>query len=147
MLDISRIYTSNNYGKFKIAEYISSVHVVIEFLATGTKKTVEAVCIRNGAVLDPYHTSIYGVGYIGIGKHKPRINNSNTRPYNIWHSMIARCYSTKTQDKQPTYKGCSVCDEWFNFQNYADWFEVNYIDGHHLDKDIKINGSGSIDFV
>ena len=41
----------------------------------------------------------------------------------------------------PTYIGCTVCIEWNNFQNFAGWFNENYIEGYDLDKDIKVNGN------
>ena len=54
--------------------------------------------------------------------------------------MLERCYYEIVQSKQPTYKGCSVCDEWHNFQNFAKWFDENYYqcgnEKTHLDKDI-----------
>ena len=56
--------------------------------------------------------------------------------------MLARCYDPKYTQKHPTYKQCEVCEEWHNFQNFAQWFENNYyeIDKQvmNLDKDILI---------
>ena len=56
--------------------------------------------------------------------------------------MLKRCYSKKCQKKQPAYKGCIVCEEWHNFQNFAKWYEENYydVDGERmcLDKDILV---------
>ena len=47
----------------------------------------------------------------------------------------------KGQEKQPSYIGCLVDEEWHNFQNFAEWFEDNYVEGWHLDKDILIKGN------
>jgi len=55
--------------------------------------------------------------------------------------MINRCYSEKSHKRHPTYKECTVCDEWHNYQTFADWFDNNYIDEYHLDKDIKVEGN------
>ncbi len=55
--------------------------------------------------------------------------------------MLRRCYDDELHSKYPTYKGCSVCDEWHDFQVFAQWYKSNYIEGYHLDKDIKINGN------
>jgi hypothetical protein len=45
----------------------------------------------------------------------------------------------------PTYKDCSVCDEWLNFQNFAAWYDKNYyeVTGERmdLDKDILVKGN------
>lgn len=43
--------------------------------------------------------------------------------YDRWVSMLTRCYSSKCHEKQPTYKGCSVCDEWLTFSNFRKWME------------------------
>lgn len=61
--------------------------------------------------------------------------------YVIWHSMIRRCYSPVYQAKNPTYKGCTVCDEWIYFTSFEKWAKNNYSDGKHLDKDILIRGN------
>ena len=48
MLDIYKIYNSNNYGDFKVLNYINSRSIEIEFFNTGYKTKVEAVQIRRG---------------------------------------------------------------------------------------------------
>ena len=56
--------------------------------------------------------------------------------------MLKRCYDEKYHEKHPTYKDCKVCEEWHDFQNFAEWYYNNYyeIEGErmHLDKDILI---------
>jgi hypothetical protein len=61
--------------------------------------------------------------------------------YSKWKSMLQRCYNKTCQDRHPTYKGCSVCSEWFTFSSFSDWYEVNYVKGYDIDKDIKIKGN------
>ena len=141
MLDTSKIYTSNNYGKFKIINYINAINVEVEFLSTGYRVTAEASVIRKGNVKDKMLPSVYGVGYIGNGKYTANIKGKPAKAYKTWCGMLERCYCPKLQKKQPTYKGCSTCVEWHDFQVFAKWFNDNYIDGYHLDKDIKIKGN------
>jgi hypothetical protein len=43
--------------------------------------------------------------------------------YKRWISMLVRCYSKTTQSNFPTYKGCSVCDEWLLFSNFRRWVD------------------------
>ena len=43
--------------------------------------------------------------------------------------------------RHPTYKDVTVCEEWHNFQNFAKWFEDNYVEGFELDKDILVKGN------
>ncbi|MFT8312942.1 MAG: hypothetical protein ABF633_01660 [Clostridium sp.] len=67
------------------------------------------------------------------------------KAYQTWSNMMTRCYNKKWQEKFPTYIGCSVCDEWHDYQVFAKWFYDNYyiINGHRmdLDKDILIKGN------
>ena len=61
--------------------------------------------------------------------------------YSVWHSMIRRCYSEYHKQHGPTYKGCSVCEEWRYLSNFKRWFDRNYKEGCHLDKDILVQGN------
>jgi hypothetical protein len=88
---------------------------------------------------------LHGVGYLGKGEYKSFENGKNTRQYMIWYSMINRCYNEKYHKKLPTYKDCTVSEEWHNFQNFASWYDQNYyeVNGEKmaLDKDILIKGN------
>lgn len=55
--------------------------------------------------------------------------------------MLQRCYDPKLHLRHPTYKECNVIEEWHNFQNFASWFEKNYIDGYQIDKDLLVEGN------
>lgn len=85
----------------------------------------------------------FGVGFNSKGKHKTRIGGADTLVYTTWRNMLKRCYCPKFHAKQPTYIGCSVADEWHDFQNFAEWLENHeYSDrGYHLDKDLLIPGN------
>lgn len=83
--------------------------------------------------------SVYGVGFLGYGKNKSSINKIAQKKYSVWKGLIRRCYSKEARDS--TYKDCSVCTEWHNFQNFAEWYDENYIDEWHIDKDILVKGN------
>lgn len=61
--------------------------------------------------------------------------------YNTWAQMITRAYSIKYQDKNPTYKDVTVCNDWLIFSNFRKWFIENHVDGYELDKDLLIIGN------
>lgn len=82
--------------------------------------------------------SVYGVGFIGEGNHKPSINRRKTKAYSKWNNILHRSYDVKHKENNPTYKDVTVCEEWHNFQNFAQWFEENNIEGFELDKDILV---------
>ena len=63
----------------------------------------------------------------------------NGQMYNIWHNMIKRCYSGLNCYK--AYIDCTVSENWLKFENFADWFKLNYVEGFELDKDILFKGN------
>lgn len=137
------VHTSRRCGDFKVIEYQDAYNVIVEFAKTGTTKRASLSSIRVGAVLDPYFPTIFGVGCMGEGKYKSRNNNEKkTKEYSTWENMVARCYYPKTS-RYSAYGGAgvTVCKEWLNFQNFAKWFEQNYREGFHLDKDVIAPGS------
>ena len=58
--------------------------------------------------------------------------------YSRWSGMLERGYSTHLKDRRPTYKDCTVCDEWHTFSNFRAWMEKQDWKNKHLDKDIII---------
>jgi len=63
-------------------------------------------------------------------------------PYHrAWKCMLMRCYSSKYQEKYPTYKGCSVSEEWITFSNFRAWMECQGWEGMQLDKDLLFEGN------
>lgn len=56
--------------------------------------------------------------------------------YRKWSNLLDRCYNQNRQNRQPTYKDCTVCDEWLTFSNFKAWMEQQDWEGKHLDKDL-----------
>ena len=134
------ILSSNNYGDYKVLRYINTNNIEVEFLQTKTKLTVTLNSIRRGTLRDPYYPSVYGVGYFGVGKYssRPESNGPQSTCYKRWKEMIGRCYN-KTSSGYESYgaRGVTVCKEWLNFQNFAQWWEENcYNEQYQLDKDV-----------
>ncbi len=135
MIDTSKIYTSKNYGKFKIVKYKTAKNILIEFIDTGYITKTKAQYIRNGSVKDLLLPTVCGVGFIGDGEHKSMANSVIFAKYKAWSHMMTRCYCPKYHKIQPTYINCTVDPIWHNYQNFATWYDENYIDGYQLDKD------------
>ncbi|AUR91783.1 winged helix-turn-helix DNA-binding domain protein [Vibrio phage 1.164.O._10N.261.51.A7] len=133
-----------NFGELEITGYESAVAVSVIFTRTGYECVTESSKIRKGSVKDPFVPIVSGVGFFGVGKHRARVGSHRSPTYNVWKNMLARCYDKDVQAKNPHYIGCSVCEEWHNFQNFAEWYESNKpstCGDYHLDKDIKIKGN------
>ena len=59
--------------------------------------------------------------------------------------MLRRCYDPKYHKNSPSYSECTVCEEWKDFQNFAEWYYNNIynIQGEKicLDKDLLVKGN------
>lgn len=88
---------------------------------------------------------IYGVGVNDAPFATSCKNNGKTEmmvSYSVWLDMIKRCYSKNSLSKNPTYKECSVVEEWHSFMGFKMWFDRQfYKQGYQLDKDIKVTGN------
>lgn len=143
-ITVGSVWESKSYGKFKIVEYFDYYNVKVKFLFTGFVTRANSSSIRAGSVKDKLLPSVHGVGFVGDGEFRPSHNGMHTKPYILWICMLQRCYSHKCSIKNPTYKDCTVCDEWHNYQNFASWYKENYpTDGkcYQLDKDMKVIGN------
>jgi len=56
--------------------------------------------------------------------------------YTKWNGMIKRGYCPKYKERRPTYKDCTVCEEWLTFSNFRSWMEKQDWEEKQLDKDI-----------
>lgn len=132
--------------KMKIIHYNNSKDIDVQFENGYISKNKEYKKFKDRGIKNPYYPEVYGVGFTGEGKYKPRKNDKRmNREYDTWHSMLERCYSKKSYAKYLSYVDCSVCKEWHNFQNFAKWYEENYYEVNNermdLDKDILIKGN------
>lgn len=90
-----------------------------------------------GAIRQSYRKPVCGIGLYDLDC---TLDEDTRKIYYIWRAMLKRCYNEK-QNKDLTYKDCTVCDEWLRFSNYLKWYNDNCIEGWCLDKDILIQGN------
>lgn len=133
-----------NYQGYEmiVLNYKNSRDMMIEFQDEHkTKVKCQKGTFEKGTVSNPFHPTIYNVGYLG---NLPQLSVPlrDFHPYNVWRLMLRRCYDTKSKPYE-TYRNCIVCKDWFCFSSFLKWHNVNYyeIDGVHmqLDKDILSN--------
>lgn len=100
---------------------------------------------KKGSLMCPYEPKVFNRGYMGEGKYVSRVNKQKTKAYKVRYSMFIRCYCEKYKGTRMAYDNCSVCEEWFNFQNFGKWFDENYYEIKNermcLDKDILVKGN------
>lgn len=135
----------NMFGsKMIISEYKNARNVIVEF-ENGYKTQSNYGLFKKGKIKSLYNKSVEGVGYLGEGKYEDKINGIATIEYVTWKNLLKRCYNKECQEKRPTYKGCTICDEWLNFQTFSQWYNDNWYEIDYgkmcLDKDILLKGN------
>lgn len=137
----------NNHGtEMEVVELLPGRRVKLKFKDKhGAIVETSISAYSSGAVKNPYDKTVFGIGCLGEGPYKTKINGKCPISNLVWMAMIQRCYSEKWGDRHPAYYGiCSVCDEWLIYQNFASWYEENRyeVPGRlHLDKDILVPGN------
>lgn len=122
--------------EMKITEYRKATDMTVVFVdGTIVKKTAYKE-FSSGAIKNLNHPSIFGKGFMGDGEYMAWEKVGLTKQYTTWFSMLSRCYNEKERERYPTYKGVTICDDWCNFQIFAEWFDKNYIENWEIDKDI-----------
>ena len=132
-----KIYPSNRFGDIKILEYKNNKQVVIMFLNTGFITEESMGDIRSGYIRDSSLPTTCGFGYIDI--EGASIGRNATKEYQLWNNMINRCYNENLRHKNPTYKDCSVSEEWRYLSKFKEWCnkQIGFDnDGWNLDKDL-----------
>ena len=140
---VGKICKSKSSGDFKILKYNGSKDVVIQFLKTGFETIVQLGNIKSGKVKDRYLPSVYSVGILG-SKYPSKVNGRNTKEYDLWYSMLRRCYSDNSKKKRPTYEGCEVSDKFKSYEYFYEWChsQIGFgVEGWHLDKDLLVKGN------
>ena len=144
---VGKVCKSKSSGDFKIVKYNNAKDVVIQFLKTGFETTAQLGDIKIGKVKDPYSPSVFGVGVVGT-KYPIMISGRNTKEYELWKSMLRRCYSDKYQKKCPTYEGCEVSENFKSYEYFYEWCNKQIGFGNdgnrnpfRLDKDLLVKGN------
>ena len=140
---VGKVCKSLNSGDFKIVKCNDSKNVEIQFLKTGYETVTRLDCIKIGKVKDRYLPSVYSVGILG-SKYPSKVNGRNTKEYDLWHSMLQRCYSDKSKKKRPTYEGCEVSNKFKSYEYFYEWChsQIGFgVEGWHLDKDLLVKGN------
>ena len=143
-IEVGDIYPSNCGCDFIVTDFRSSVDIDVKFLDKHEHEVnTTAKEVRGGGIKNPFHPTIRGIGYLGVGKHKTRINGKMTKTYLAYKALFCRCYNPVTHKNQPEYTDCTVHEIWHNWQNFADWYESHesFGLGYELDKDLLVRGN------
>lgn len=71
----------------------------------------------------------WGINDVDYNVHRTEVINGKpkivwTCPYyRKWKGIITRCFCPKYQARQPTYKGCTISDEWQRLSDFIKWVD------------------------
>lgn len=132
----------------KIIVYNNSSDIIVQF--QDEYKAEVNTCYGNfksGSVKNPYYSSVYGAGIIGI-KYPVSINCIVTKENEAWRHIIQRSYDIILKNKQPTYQNVTCCNEWLLYDNFYEWLHSQenfdkWLNGKRwaVDKDILNKGN------
>tara|TARA_B100001105_G_scaffold148940_1_gene119429 strand:- start:1917 stop:2660 length:744 start_codon:yes stop_codon:yes gene_type:complete len=134
---VGNVYESRKFGPMEVTYLNGSRDVGITFLNTGTiVDNLQKGNVIRGAVKDFGCATVEGVGYLGTNRKV-----TSLPAYHCWKHMLVRCYSENYHSTRGTYRDCSVEKSWHNFTTFEVWFDKNYVEGYHLDKDLLEQGN------
>lgn len=122
-----------------------SLDVGIQYLDRFShERSVQCAALSSGRHRNPYHPTCFGAGFLGVGRFASGGGRFSVPEHATWTRMLQRCYSGGYQSAQPTYAGCSVTDEWLDYQKFAEWLTSQPawgMPGFELDKDLIFLGN------
>ena len=139
-------FPTNYGGEVKVLEYVNNKNILIEFTDTNHQKVVQVVNLLSGLIKDNSKSFLYSVEGIVFGNEEGR---TKLLEYSRWLGILERCYCSKFHLDSPTYKDCTVSNNFKQFPYFKEWCNnqigFNSIDSKgnpfHLDKDILIKGN------
>lgn len=142
---VGEVYDTSTGGKCTVVEYTDHSNVVVKFHDPECYVKCRMHHLKVGNVKNPLKPRVFGKGYLGIGKYQAE----DKKYYKPWNRMLERAYSVSWVKAHPHYGGVSVCEEWYNFQNFAAWCDTqdffneqdNKCRRYELDKDIIVKGN------
>ena len=146
--EIGSLYKTNQGCTVEVLDYTHYSKVLVKFLDdVGHERLVSKKELLNGRVKNPFHPEVRGVGFFGVGPHIGKIGQGSSvssKEYVHWTSMLTRSYADYYHERFPTYIGCSVDEQWHNYQEFAEWcqWQTGFKDeGSVLDKDLLVSGN------
>lgn len=141
-IKVGDTFSTNEGYSVTVVDYVKGDNVTVEFCDDNKARVkTNAQAIKNGSVANPYHKSVYGIGCYG----EPSDNwHACKKLYSTWAGMLERVHVAEALDKRPTYKPCSIFEEWYNFANFYAWAKEQrgwQNKGWQLDKDILFKGN------
>ena len=139
-------FTTNKGCDVVVVEYVQADKIIVEFTDSNKHRVVTTkTVLLKGDIKNPFVPLLFGVGYMGVGRHKAkdgasRLGFKRIQSYSAWANMLSRCYDPCYAHPE-RYTHVVVDKNWHNYQVFAEWYtdqlKNNKFDGQLcLDKDI-----------
>lgn len=141
-----RVFQTNYDGEVIVLEYTNSKDILVQFKETGYQKKTQLGNMLSGLIKDESKVFTHNVEGIVYGDE---VGRSKLPEYSCWLGVLERCYDPKWHEDKPTYKGCTVSNNFKQFPYFKEWCnnQIGFksIDDRglpfHLDKDILVKGN------
>lgn len=110
---------------------------------SGYERRYTWTSITSGHLIDPTFRIWFGRSV----SMPTDLRGSQPRMFSLYYEMFRRCYSEAYQRRFPTYRDCSVCDDWHVFESFREHvsglenFDKLGTQDLHLDKDLLVPGN------
>lgn len=137
------VFKSNNFGYFKVIEYLDFKNVVVEFIETKFVTVTTTQQIKHGEVRDMWCPSVEGVGINDL-EFKDSPDHNRSPYYCMWVNMLRRSHNVYNKHE---YVGASCDKNWLYLSKFIK--DISEIENHtkgleegwQLDKDILVKGN------
>ena len=136
---IGQRFYSKKWGVAYISKFVDDSNAEIVFTGKHTCTVIGGMhSLSVGTLKNPMLPYVHGKGYFGVGDY-----DSKDKAYQVWNGVIERCYNNHG-NKNSTYLGAEMSDEWLNYQVFARDYNLMlrdvFVDDPQLDKDLKASG-------
>jgi len=123
----------------KVETPISLPHIIFgeTNVVIGVNKFIEIPANNNSLAK---RKLVCGVG-INDADYRIKVGNNQCPFYTKWMNMLKRCYDQNYLERCPTYKDCTVSENWLIFSNFKEWMSSQDWEGNCLDKDVLVPGN------
>ena len=101
---LGKEFKTNRCGNCFIVDYKGTNDVLVMFHDPIFATITSISSLNRGNVVNPYHPTVCGVGYVGVGNYSPK----DRKMYTAWKTMMTRSYDKRYEKIRPTYKDVTV---------------------------------------
>ena len=139
---VGKVFKTKKHGDCVITQYVKYNDVTVKFLDTGYVVKTALNHVKSGFIKDKLAPSLHGVGIVGDFSKEDML--SKQPEYILWCNMLTRCYSVRYHNNNPSYKDCTVSDNFKYYPYFKEWCnnQLGYnVKEFALDKDILVKGN------